>query len=655
MNREFLDLFNQELRLLREQAGEFAAEYPGIAARLGGLVEERPDNMILGLLEGAAFLAARVQLKLKHEFPEFCNNLIEQLVPNYLAPTPSVMLAKVMPRFGDPALRESWHIPRGSYLDAVYRQRERQVTPRYRLTSDIRLWPLDITDAAYYATPAPLQALGLDVGPDIQAGLRLTFTLRTAPDLRDEPPANAPVQPEQMVAGLRIRDLPVFLLGQEADAAALYKPLIADCAGIHLRWLDSYGDPVRPFPALPPGTLEQIGFSEEESLLPNDNRIFRGFDLLREYFMFPRKFLGFRLKNLEPALRRVQARSFDLLFTFTAVNPKLMGVVRTDRFALYAAPAINLFEKDTDRIAVKSHLHEYHVVPDRSRLLEIEPHQVLDVHAHYPGGRAKVRVPPLYSAAADGTPHGPNLFYTVRRLPRRPTIEEKARGFSADYMGTDMFLSLVEPATIDDETPIAELSLRALCSNRHLPEQMPVGTGGADFNFVDNTELDVVCIDGPTPPREPVIANLRNRPDVPHTGAVSWRLINMLALNHLGLVERGAGRGGQALRDTLSMFADMGDSAMEKRIRGVRGVDSRPVVRRIRRAGGIGAARGIEVGVTLDDRAFEGSSTFLLGAVLDRFFAEYAPINSFTQTVIRTAEWGELHRWPVRAGVRGGL
>ena len=96
MDREFLDLYNRELQLLHEQAREFADEYPGIAERLGGLVTERMDPMVAGLLEGAAFLAARVQLKLKHEFPEFTNNLLEQLVPNYLAPTPSAMLAKIV-------------------------------------------------------------------------------------------------------------------------------------------------------------------------------------------------------------------------------------------------------------------------------------------------------------------------------------------------------------------------------------------------------------------------------------------------------------------------------------------------------------------------------------------------------------------------------
>ena len=33
--------------------------------------------------------------------------------------------------------------------------------------------------------------------------------------------------------------------------------------------------------------LEQIGFDDDEALLPDDKRIFRGFDLLREYFMLP--------------------------------------------------------------------------------------------------------------------------------------------------------------------------------------------------------------------------------------------------------------------------------------------------------------------------------------------------------------------------------
>src|SRR6476659_7456393 len=170
MNREFLDFYNRELSLLYEQAGDFAEEYPGIAERLGGLIRDRSDPMVAGLLEGAAFLAARVQLKLKHEFPEFTANLLEQLIPNYLAPTPSAMLVKVLPPYSDARLREGYTIARDAYLDATYRERERQIACRYRLCSDIVVWPCDVTGAEYFPTPGPLQALGVSVGQDVLAG-----------------------------------------------------------------------------------------------------------------------------------------------------------------------------------------------------------------------------------------------------------------------------------------------------------------------------------------------------------------------------------------------------------------------------------------------------------------------------------------------------
>ena len=655
MNREFLDLFNRELGLLKEQAREFADEYPGIAARLGSLVEDRQDNMILGLLEGAAFLAARVQLKLKHEFPEFTNNLLDQLVPNYLAPTPSAMSVKIAPPYGDAALRDGWTIARGSDLDANYRERDRNVACRFRLTSEIKLWPFALTQAEYFPTAAPLQALGVDVGAEVQAGLRMHLTMRTAADPSEEiDDVTALKEPEQLIAGCRMETLPFFITGDEADAITIYENFIGNCTGVYIRSLDEFGNPVRPMPRLPEGSVVQVGFDENECLIPNDNRIFRGFDLLREYFMFPRKFLGFKLLNLGPVLRTMQAKSFDLIFTFRIVNPRLSAAVRADRFVLYAAPAINLFTMDMGRIQLKSNQHEYNVVPDRTRTLEFEPHRIIDVHAHYPGGLPKQRVPPLYSTAEDGTGYSTNLFYSLRRLPRRQTTEEREFGTSTDYRGTDVFLSLVEPEG-GGATRATELSVKALCSNRHLTEHLPVGARGADFHLRDNTELSVVCIDGPTPPREPIIAQLRSRSETVHTGVVTWRLINMLALNYLGLIERGGGRGGKAVREILAMFADMGDSALEKRVRGLRSVDSRPVVRRMRRPGGVGAARGLEITVTFDDRAFEGSGVFLLGAVLDRFFAEYAAINSFTQTVIRTSEWGEIIRWPVRLGTRGAL
>jgi type VI secretion system protein ImpG len=654
MNREFLDLYNTELQLLNEHARQFAEEYPGIAERLGGLLDDRIDPLIGGLLEGSAFLAARVQLKLKHEFPEFTENLLEQLVPHYLAPTPSMMLVKANPAFGDPALREGRAIARGSYLDASFRQLDRQIACRYRLCGDITIWPFELSAAEYYSSPAPMQALGVSVGGEVLAGLRLTLTHRSTARSEDEPSeADAQKKPELLIAGCRISQLPLYFVGGEADSVALYEQLFAHCRGIYFRHLDQFGNPVI-FEA-PRECLQQIGFEPDDTLFARDHRVFEGFDLLREYFAFPRKFLGCRLTGINEFLSRIMARTVEIVFAFDELNARLAAAVRPDSFAIYAAPAINLFEKTTDRIQLKASQHEYHIVPDRSHYLDYEPHRVLEVYAHYPGGREKAPVRPIYSASLDDTQAASHTCFSIRRLPRRRTVEEKRTGISSDYTGTDMFLSLSELGGIDDQDAIAELSVRALCSNRHLTEHLPIGVGGADFRLVDDFTLDLVCVAGPTPPREPVIRQLRSRSETAHTGTVTWRLVNLLSTNHLGLVERGAGRNAEAVRETLSIFAEMADSATERRIRGVRHVDSRPIVRRIRQRSGVGVARGIEITVTIDEKAFEGTGAFLLGTVLDRFFAEYSGFNHFTQTVIRSVDRGEIMRWPPRMGMRRPL
>ena len=650
MNQEFLDFYNQELRLFMEHTKEFAEEYPGIAERLGGLVGERMDPMVGGLLEGAAFLAARVQLKLKHEFPEFTNNLLEQLIPNYLAPTPSALLAGVKPPFSDPGLREGVRIPRGAYIDASYLERDRRVACRYRLGSDVTLWPFEITAAEYIPAPGPLQALGLHTDARVLAGLRLSLTHRTMADPEQEPSAAKALKTaDELVLRLSLQGSDVSSARRRgrcgralrADVLRLRRHLFPASRRIRRsrhhagRGLQAGADRLRRGRGAAAGRYARLP------------RLRPAARVLLVPAQVPRLPAG----RARPVMPRLTAKAVEVIFVFDEVNARLAAAVQKQMFALYAAPAINLFEKTADRIPVRTNQHEFHVVPDRSRQLDYEPHSILSVHAHYVGGREKQPVHPLYSSPEGASPtHG--LHYTQRRLPRRRSAAERRLGRASDYTGTDMFIALVEPAGVTDTVSVAELSVRALCSNRHLPEHLPTGVGGADFRLIDNVSLDVVCLAGPTPPREPVVSQLRLRSETASTGVVTWRLINLLSLNHLGLVQRGAGQNGEALRELLSLFADLADSATERRIRGIKTVDSRPVVRRFPQRAGTGAARGLEIAVTLDEKAFEGSGVFLLGAVLDRFLAEYAAMNHFTQTVIRTVERGEVMRWPPRAGAR---
>jgi len=81
-------------------------------------------------------------------------------------------------------------------------------------------------------------------------------------------------------------------------------------------------------------------------------------------------------------------------------------------------------------------------------------------------------------------------------------------------------------------------------------------------------------------------------------------------------------------------------------------VGYQPVVRRMPVAGPISFGRGLEISLTLDDAAFEGSGLIALASVLERFFARYVSINSFTQMRLKSTARGEVKVWPVRTGRR---
>jgi type VI secretion system protein ImpG len=71
MDPRLLDYYNRELQFVREMGAEFAQAYPRIAARLGMDGLECADPYVERLLEGFAFLTARVQLKLDARHPDF--------------------------------------------------------------------------------------------------------------------------------------------------------------------------------------------------------------------------------------------------------------------------------------------------------------------------------------------------------------------------------------------------------------------------------------------------------------------------------------------------------------------------------------------------------------------------------------------------------
>lgn len=640
MNRAFLEAYNRELQLLYEGAKEFAQDFPGIAERLGGLTQDNLDPAVAGLLEGAAFMAARVQLKLDTEFETFTAEMLDQLLPNFMAPTPSALLVQAEPVYADDELDKGKVFPAGAYLDARYVDRDQRISCRFRLCSALELWPLRLSAARFVSGPTTFQAMGLDVAAGTAGGLLLSFLRPVSAAEKDKP--------GKPVTGIRADTLTVHLVGDHAESVAIYEHLFNNATRATIRYLDARGDPA--FIRLEPDFLEQIGFEENEAIFAEDTRVFRGFSLLREFFVFPQKFLGFRLRGLRKLFPLIKASGFDLMIEMDNLRPALPARVTAENFRLFAVPAVNLFEENCSQVKLDTLRHEYLVQADSSPSTHYEVHRIREVFAYYGGVQTKVPVHPLYGLPADVMQPREALYFTAKHRPRRLASKEKRFGQTQGYTGTETFISIYEPGHLDADERVKRLQIKLLCSNRHLPQYLPIAQGGADFRMNDDTSLPLRCVAGPTVPRESVVELERNAPHRTHSGPVHWRLISFLSLNFLGLDNRGSRDGAAGLRELLSLFTDVSSQVTERQLQGLKSVASRPVVRTVRRAGGFHAARGTEVTLRFDERAFEGSGVFLLGAVLDRFMAEYASINSFTQVVIQSDQRGVIKTWPPRTG-----
>ena len=620
MDPRLLEYYNSELRFLRESGAEFASAYPRIAARLGMDALEVADPYVERLIESFAFLAARIQLKLDARHPQFTQHLLEVVHPSFLNPVPACAIVEFVPDLKDGALQGGVTIARGSVLRTPLAKGDRTAC-EFTTGHDVTLWPLALTDAKYISGAGSLMGAGISVGSQVRSAIRLR------------------VQP---TAGVNISQLPIDTLRLHLKAtpdisARLYEQLSANVLGYYIRPLR--GGAVKSRPA---AAVRAVGFDDDEALLRTPRRGFDGYRLLQEYFAFPQRFLFFDLCDLRGAFAECGAEPVEIYIAFDRSLPALENALEHSQFRLNCAPVVNLFPRELDRLHVDAAATEQHVVPDRNRPMDFEVYQIERVSGVSAAGKPLDEVFPLYLSSHQSGVDRARPYYSVQRRARLLSTRQAQSGTRTNYVGTELFLSLVDARGRPVDAEISQLDLRALCTNRDLPIRVAFGKGRTDFILEAAAPLEAIrCITGPTTPRK-----------APAFGDTAWNIVSHLSLNYLSLVESEPGQGARLLREFLALYADPDDPAALRQIEGVLQVGYAPVVRRIPIPGPITFGRGLEITLTLDDAAFEGSGVLPLASVLERFFARYVSVNSFAQTRAVSSTRGELKRWPVRTGVR---
>lgn len=613
MSQELYPYYEKELIAIRRLADEFAKQYPAAANRLMLEANRSTDPHVERMLEGFALLAGRVHMKLDDDFPELTDALLSVLYPHYLTPVPS---CGVMQFVADPTrvpLLDGFEIPRESRLFTTAAVDDVQC--RYRTVYPVWLWPLAITAARLHPPPFPT---------GIKAPTGTTAVLKVS--LQCEAGA--------VFSKLSIDELRFHLVGENQNVAELYELLLN-----HVIQIDAI-DPEKPAKpvSLPASAFQAVGFGEDEGLVPYPQQSFPGYRLLTEFFAYPAKFWFLDLKHLDRLVQAGFGSKVDIIIYLRRSTANLEAAVNTGTLRTSCTPVVNLFEQTAEPIVLTMAATEYRVIPEVAHPLGYEVYSIDEVSGVEPSQGINVKYNPFYSVThAEGRGNPEAYWYATRKQATR----ENDRG-------TEVFLQVVDRSWSPTMPAVSTLIVHTTCMNRNLPSSLARAGDKLKMDLEMAAPLaEIKCVRSPTMPLRP-----------PRRKGGHWRLLSHLSLNHLSLAEGEDAR--IAFQEILRIY-DFSDPAVGQQLAdvnrflvdGLIGLTSRRVVGRVDDPVASGFCRGTEITIHLDEEKYVGTGSFLFASVLERFFALYATINSFTQLIAKSRDGkGVIKAWPPRAGAK---
>jgi type VI secretion system protein ImpG len=611
MQDDLLLYYERELTYLRKLGAEFAQQYPKVASRLQLEATRCEDPHVERLLEGFAFLTARVHRRLDDDFPEISEALLDLLHPAMVRPLPAMAIAELVLDPAQGRLPDGCPVPRGSVL---HTRPVGGVPYAFRTVYPTTLWPLRVAGAEW--TGPDRAGIGAG-GRDAVGSIRLQLQGYDGVAL----------------GALSLDALRLHLAADSGVADTLYELLANHAVQVVVRNPDR---PTSPPVLLGTDAVRPIGFGPDETMLPPGQRSFAGFSLLQELFAFPEKFHFVELTGLGAALRALGAT------TRAEVSILISSFERTERrqalelgisartFRVGCTPIVNLFDQAAEPILLSERTVEHLVVPDARRRLEVEVWSVNEVKLIEHGTQSVRPIAPLYSHrhARGGEEGRRDLFWYTRR---------RQSGWRTDR-GTDVYLAFADltgQLRVPDEDVV---SVDVTCFNGDLPSRLPFGADDrGDFELVAGGPVQKIhAVVNPTRAVQPVLGK-----------SLLWRMLSSLSLNHLSLLDGT----GDPLRELLRLHNATNSLSAERQIDGLVGVRSAPAFSRVRTEHGITFARGRRIELEFDEDLFPGGGMFLLASVLERFFALYASMNSFTQVGVRSRQRRKpVAEWPARAG-----
>ncbi|WP_419811101.1 type VI secretion system baseplate subunit TssF [Bacterioplanoides sp.] len=349
------DLYQNELRVLRDGARDFARKYPVLAPHLSG---SSTDPDVERILQGTAFLSAGIQERLDNDFPDFAQSILRIIAPDYLKEIPATTIVEFSPRniLNNPVTIES-----GSKVDS---KKISGRSCRFHICRDVVVYPLTISNC---------NVLHESNGSSIEVAMYNTSL------------ANAE---------LSLSDLPLHLSGDYVVASQLYYLLTKHVKKVVLvAGNDEYN--------LPSDCLTSEGWNDT-SLLENNSSDLNGYRRVQEYFINKFKFLFLNIGGLDNIGRLPKVFKIKFVLDQHAHNLN----IDKSNVRLFCAPAVNLFDTDAEPIALDHKSYDMPINPVRNLDKSLTINSIVSLHGQSRRSSEKMEYQ-SFSLAAKETGNNP--------------------------------------------------------------------------------------------------------------------------------------------------------------------------------------------------------------------------------------------------------
>lgn len=623
-HERLLQFYNNELQFIRLFARDFKDRYPRVAGRLTLDANARStDPHVERMIEAFALLTANVQVKLDEEFPELSDALLQVLYPHFLAPLPSMAVVQLTLNPGAAEAPTGLKLPKHTMMQT---NPVGGVACRYRTAYATTVWPIEVTGAKLREPPWEGYEPPAVCKGSAQSFLRIGVRNTSGIPLHE----------------LALDTLRLYISGDSAQLPVdVYEMLFTEA-----EWVQFRAGRKVVFECPAKECFSQVGFADDEALLPYPKQSFAGYRLLTEFFAYPARFSFVDVGCWQRA--RAAGLSGDTVEIVVYFNrpPRdgmVQGVQKTT-FAAGVVPVVNLFRKTVESFKLTQQRVEHLVEPDVHFPNGYEIYSIDDVVSTDPNADDSKRYRPFYSFEHGGGGGVAPYWYASRRPRVRRLIDDSGQDADAS-VGTEVFLRFADQ-TLDPTQPADEtVNVRATCLNRELPRTLREAKEELQFELLAALPVRIATLRPPTVTLRPPVRK-----------QAFWRLISHLNLNYLSLGDSQEGL--EALREYLRLYdfatPDTDQQLADTARQIVAGITELKATRSVQfiRSGTAGSyVRGIAVDIEVDDEKLTGVGAYLFASVLERFLSLYVSINSFTQLTARSKRVGaDPWRWPARAG-----